>query len=351
MRWRVKTVVLLIVSVFLVSMIPVSTSNAKSSVKRKIIVFEENVDQVKKDKIIKKHGAVKVKDIISINAAVIEVDDDGYFDDEESVKYLEDDLVVSISGKAKDVGNSKKSKDVETPLEQPIEVIPWGVQYVGAPAMWDVTKGSGVKVAVIDTGIDIDHPDLIDNIKGGYNAIMKKGSFDDDNGHGTHVAGIIGAVDNEIGVIGVAPGVDLYAVKALDSNGDGYLSDIVESIEWCLENDIDIINMSFGIINQSEVLKVAVDNASRAGITIVAAAGNNYGGTCEYPAAYDEVIGVGAIGTDGSTMSLSAIQGVDVWAPGEAINSTYISGDYSVMEGTSMAAPHWCKMIIEKGEY
>jgi len=206
--------------------------------------------------------------------------------------------------------------------------------------------GNGIKVAVIDTGIDVDYPDLMANIKGGYNATSKKKSYDDDNGHGTHVAGIIAAVDNEMGVIGVAPEADLYAIKALDAYGDGYVSDIVEGIEWCIENDIDIINMSLGMANDSVLLNEAVQDAYSAGILMVVAAGNNYGGDCEIPAAYDEVIAVGAIKTDGSIADFSAINGVDAWAPGVDVYSTYINDIYIDFDGTSMAAPHWIKSLL-----
>jgi len=222
--------------------------------------------------------------------------------------------------------------------------------------MNDLTSDTGnigtcVKVGIIDTGIDVEHPDLIGNIKGGYNATSKKKSYDDDNGHGTHVAGIIAAVDNDIGVIGVVPEAELYAIKALDANGDGYISDVIEGIQWCIDNNIDIINMSIGIASDSEALHDSVKSANDAGILMIAAAGNNYGGNSEYPAAYDEVIGVGAIDIYGNIAGLSAVNNVDIWAPGVDIFSAYKNSDYRIMSGTSMSAPHIIKLLIEKLSY
>lgn len=346
MRWRVKFAAMLIVTVFMVSILPGSPSDAKNPVNRKIVVFEDHIEQVKKDDVINKHRAKKIKDIKGINAMVVEVDRDEYFKDDSSVKYVEDDLVVSISGKVKDIEYSKKSKDDSAVKEQPAEVIPWGIEYVGAPVMWETTKGEGVKVAVIDTGIDIDHPDLVDNIKGGYNTIKKKGSYDDDNGHGTHVAGIIGAVDNDIGVVGVAPEVDLYAVKALDENGDGYVSDIVEAIQWCIDNDIDIVNMSLGLVRYSETLHEAVIKSHVMGLELIASAGNNYGGVSEYPAAFAKVISVGALSAQGYISDYSAVINVDYYEPGDEIYSTWLDSTYSQESGTSMAAPHYVMKIV-----
>ncbi len=345
MKRRVKYIVsILMVFSFIISMISINSSYAKTNSNRKIVMFEENVDQVKKDKILEKHGATKVKEIIGTNAIVVHVSSDDLLINEPDIKYIEDDIIVSISGKIDDDAKVKKKDEIGP--EQPAEVIPWGVQYMGATDIWEITKGEGVKVAIIDTGVDIDHPDLVDNIKGGYNTITKKGSYNDDNGHGTHIAGIIAASDNEIGVIGVAPEVDLYSIKSLDSNGEGYVSDIIEAIEWSIVNDIDIINMSFGFIMKSTALYESILDASKSGIVMVAAAGNNYGGYAEYPAAYPEVVSIGGIDEEGNPTDFSARNGIDIWAPSTSIYSTYTNDNYVEMEGTSMAAAHWTGKFI-----
>jgi len=335
------------VSFVLVAMMLITLFNvtlpvqAKTETKRQIVIFEDNVDSAKKDNILEKHKALKIKEIKGTNAVVVMASSDSKLSEDEEIRFVEDDYVISIEGNT----NKKDKKSDEELSEQTAETIPWGVEYMNDLSPDSVNTGNGIKVAIIDTGIDVDHPDLVDNIKGGYNTTSKKKSYDDDNGHGTHVAGIIAAVDNEIGVIGVAPEADLYAIKALDAYGDGYVSDIVEGIEWCVDNDIDIINMSLGMENDSLLLHEAVVNANSAGIVMVAA-GNNYGGTCEFPAAYDEVIAVGAINIDKGIADFSALLGVDVWAPGVDILSTYLNTKYFVMDGTSMAAPYYISFIV-----
>ncbi|MBC7336503.1 MAG: S8 family peptidase, partial [Clostridia bacterium] len=200
-----------------------------------------------------------------------------------------------------------------------------------------------VKVAVLDTGIDLDHPDLQANIKGGINTIHPRKSPDDDNGHGTHVAGIIAAADNTVGVIGTAPKAWLYAVKVLDRRGSGYISDIIEGLDWCIRNGMQIVNMSFGTATDVPSLHEALVAAYNSGLVLVAAAGN--GGpqddTVLYPARYEEVIAVSAVdGTDSIASWSSRGPEVELAAPGVDIYSTFRSGTYRVLSGTSMASPH-----------
>jgi subtilisin len=201
-------------------------------------------------------------------------------------------------------------------------------------------------VAIIDTGIDRDHPDLVDNIAEGVNFVRTKGkvnsnAWEDDNGHGTHCAGIVAALDNTIGVIGVAPGASLYGVKVLNSQGSGSYSDIIKGIEWSVTNGMDVISMSLSGSTDLEALEDACDAAKAVGIVVVAAAGN-YGDTSlPYPAAYDSVISVGA--TDSSDVLASWSNtgtGLDLVAPGVVIYSTYKGDTYATLSGTSMACPH-----------
>ena len=245
------------------------------------------------------------------------------------VRLVEEDAVVTI---------------LKRPAPAPVvETLPWGVDRVEADAVWGTTTGDPVKVAVVDTGIDRTHPDLAGNLKGGYNAISPTVSWTDDNGHGTHVAGTIAAIDNTIGVIGVAPQADLYAVKVLNRRGSGLTSDIIEGIDWAITNDMDVINMSLGSSTYSSTFEAACTRAIEAGVVIVAAAGNSGPGdaTVGYPAKYPGVIGVSA--TDSSNVIAyfsSRGDGVDIAAPGVSIYSTYRGGAYTTMSGTSMASPH-----------
>ncbi|GAW92426.1 S8 family serine peptidase, partial [Calderihabitans maritimus] len=220
----------------------------------------------------------------------------------------------------------------------------WGLPKINTPQAWDITRGSTtVKVAVVDTGVDLNHPDLQANLVGGYNAI-NGGSAQDDNGHGTHVAGIIAAVTNNgIGVAGVAPQVKIIPVKVLDANGSGYLSDVAEGIRWAADNGADVINLSLGASVDTYTMREAINYAYNKGVVIVAAAGNDYRGTVNYPAANDHVIGVSATDSEDFLAYFSNIgPQVDVAAPGLNILSTYwyqSSSTYAFLDGTSMATP------------
>lgn len=223
----------------------------------------------------------------------------------------------------------------------PGQSLPWGVDRIDAELAWGSATGSGVKVAVLDTGISLSHPDLKENIKGGYNAIDPAKSPEDQNGHGSHVAGTIAAVNNSLGVVGVAPKASLYAVQVLTASGWGYCSDIIEGLTWSINNKMQVANMSYGGSEPCNGEIDALNQAYDAGITLVAAAGNNYGGEVDWPAKHDKVIAVTAINASGGIASFSS-KGpeVDLTAPGVSIYSTYKKGGYQVLSGTSMAAPH-----------
>src|SRR5262245_47117646 len=211
--------------------------------------------------------------------------------------------------------------------------------------------GAGVKVAVIDTGIDCGHPDLVPNCVYGPNLAVKGNKLAiDDHGHGTHVAGIIAARDNGMGVIGVAPEATLYAVKALDANGSGAWSTIASGIMWAVRNGMQVINMSLGGSTFSQAVADAVQAASDAGVLVASAAGNR--GCCDtvlYPAKLPESMAVAAVDANDQRASFSSTgQEVDVAAPGVGILSTVPIGScrlcdpsgYRSLSGTSMATPH-----------
>ncbi len=225
----------------------------------------------------------------------------------------------------------------------------WDMQAINASKAWENgVTGKGVKIAVIDTGI-APHSDL--NIAGGVSTVDYTSSYKDDNGHGTHVAGIIGAKRNGIGIAGVAPDAQIYAVKALDKNGNGNLQDIAEALDWAIANKMDIINMSFGTSTDSKILHDLVDKAYKSGILLVAAGGNNgnssgTGDTVEYPAKYNSVVAVSSLNSNKNRSVFSATgPEIEVSAPGENIVSTYLNGEYAVGSGTSMAAPHVAGML------
>lgn len=242
------------------------------------------------------------------------------------------------------------------------EALPWGVDKIDADEVWDTNHdlvidpganvGAGVKVAVLDTGIDLDHPDLAANIAGGINTINPLKSADDDNGHGTHVAGIIAGADNAIGILGVAPQASLYAVKVLNAAGSGYVSDVIEGLQWSIANGMQVVNMSLGTNSDILSLHEACDKADAAGIVLVAAAGND-GAAVDYPAAYTSVIAVAATDSTDTRPSWSSYGSeVELAAPGVYIYSTYKGGTYATLSGTSMAAPHvagTAALVIKSG--
>ncbi|HBB68243.1 MAG: hypothetical protein A2X28_02890 [Elusimicrobia bacterium GWA2_56_46] len=239
------------------------------------------------------------------------------------------------------------------PAEQPVSTqkLPWGMKRMGASAAWQKVTGRGVKVCVLDTGIDTDHPDLAANYADGYNFVNPGAAPEDDTGHGTHVSGIIAAAHNSFGVIGMAPGASLYVGKTMDAKGGGKISWLIDGLGWCRDKGARIVNMSLGSPKPSEAAYKAIKAVYAEGVTIIAASGNDPKASVSYPAAYPEVIAVSALTPE--TWSVSGIltpEGVDplastgpevdIIAPGQIIYSTALEGSYNTMNGTSMAAPH-----------
>ena len=218
--------------------------------------------------------------------------------------------------------------------------VPWGITRINATSVNSMYNGSGVRVAVIDTGMDYLHPDLHNNYLGGYDYVNEDSDPIDDNGHGTHVSGTIAAENNGIGVVGVAPAAKIFAVKAFNSGGSGLNDDIVPAIYDSADNGAQIISMSWGTIYYYQSVSDAIDYAYNKGVILVAAAGNN-GGPIMYPAAYPRVIAVTATNELNGIASFSNFgSDAELSAPGVNIYSTLPGGAYGYMGGTSMATPH-----------
>ena len=234
----------LAVSFLLVCLILTSTvtpaAYGSNHYERRIILFGNSIKPEAQDALMGKYGCC-LKNLHLINAAVALLTPEAQkaLAKDPGVIGIEDDGKVSASS-SKAITKSTKAVTKST------QILPWGISRINADRAWKTSVGLGVKVAVIDTGIDLSHPDLIANIKGGFNTIDHKASFTDDNGHGTHVAGTIAAANNDIGVIGVAPEANLYAVKVLDKTGTGRISDVIEGIQWSVDNHMQVVNMSFG---------------------------------------------------------------------------------------------------------
>lgn len=216
-----------------------------------------------------------------------------------------------------------------------------GVKAIHAPQAWSKSTGVHVKIGVIDTGADYRHPDLKHSLASGVNLLHRGMLPLDDNGHGTHIAGTLAAAGGTRGMMGVAPRALVYPVKAFDHSGSAYVSDIVLGIDWCVQNKIDIINMSFGMKTRSKALHDVVIKAYRAGIAIIASSGNDGKRGGDYPARYPETIAVGALDRRHRVAAFSN-RGpyIDVYGPGESVPSCWLREGYKEMSGTSMATSH-----------
>jgi subtilisin family serine protease len=235
--------------------------------------------------------------------------------------------------------HSSKQPDIKNYEQNELEN--WGIEKMNIPKLWvEGFKGRGINIAIMDSGVNYNHPDFSNNIHTGFNAIEPQKLPIDDYGHGTLVTGIIAAQhDNNIGFKGIAPEANIYPVKVLDRFGKGSLVNIERGIDWCIEHNIDIINMSFSMPNDNVSLHRSIQKATSKGIIIVASATNSYGGDVGYPASYDEVISVTSIDSKLRAGETAPVGNIDFSAPGVNIISTSMDGKYQYESGTSIAAP------------
>jgi serine protease len=227
----------------------------------------------------------------------------------------------------------------------------WHLHQIHAEGAWAENRGNGITVAVIDTGVS-KVPDLAQTeFVAGYDFVNDKTTADDDNGHGTHVAGTIAqSTNNNYGVAGIAYEAKIMPLKVLSGSGGGTISDIAEAIRFAADNKADIINLSLGGSGENQVMKDAIDYAHSKGVVMIAAAGNENTNSASYPARYAHVIGVGAIDAQGERAEFSNYgAGVDIAAPGggngskiwqETIDPDTNTPMIAGFQGTSMAAPH-----------
>ncbi|VVB91167.1 Tk-subtilisin [uncultured archaeon] len=321
-----ETKSILILCILIVSLIP--TIDAKPI----IIGFNEEIDQ----NIIKEHNIANYTQYQIINAISADIPESvsEKLKKNPKIKYVEEDAQVQII-----------IKPSQPQPPQPPQQTTWGIARIKAPEAWNNSTGKNVKIAVLDTGISDSHPDL--TVSGGINLVgkSKNNKWNDDNGHGTHVSGIIAARNNSIGVVGVAPDAQLYAVKVLDAYGSGYISDVIEGIDWAVQNNMDVVSMSLGTSTYSQALNDTTANAYKSGILLVAAAGNSGDGNLNtddvlYPAKFDSVIAVSAVDYNNIAPIWSADGAkIELAAPGVGIYSTWLNGGYANESGTSMAAP------------
>ncbi|TLS38475.1 cell wall-binding repeat-containing protein [Pseudalkalibacillus caeni] len=318
---RFGSILIAFVMVFSLSFSTLGSSAIASDKEDFLVLFKEKTD---KDVIQSLDGDIvqeySESPILKVSIPVNKVDD---LKRDSRILSIERDKQVEISG----------------------QFLDWGITTTKAQEAWQSNfNGKGIKVAVLDTGIE-KHEDLV--TAGGASFIEGTGFNQDENGHGTHVAGIIGAKRNTIGGTGAAYGSSIYSVKVMGKDGTGYLSQVLEGIDWSIRNKMDIVNMSFTFEVGSPVLEYYVKEAFNRGILLVGAAGNhgNLNGydkdKVEFPAKYSSVIAVAATDVENKRLSLSGTgPELEVSAPGVNVESTFLNNSYATYTGTSMAAPY-----------
>lgn len=347
-RFSLKAIIGLLLFAALLSAFMTLAPAAQAAPKRVVVVFDPASPAADRRDAVMGRGCAIIRELSIVPAEVVYLPEQAAEQARESllkhaqVTRVEDDIEVrALEAAPGAVAAARPAKPTPKPTPPPPpQTLPWGVAKIQADQAWAVSSGLLVKVGILDTGIDVDHPDLVGNIAGGTNIIRPNKLYDDDNGHGTHVAGIVAAVDNSIGVVGVAKRAKLYGVKVLNAAGSGWMSDIAAGLEWCVNNQIQVVNMSLGATADSQTLHDACIAARAAGVVMVVAAGNEGGPVC-YPGAYAEVICVVATDSANHLTSWDNFgSAVDVAAPGVSVYSTYKGGGYSTLSGTSMATPH-----------
>jgi subtilisin family serine protease len=216
----------------------------------------------------------------------------------------------------------------------------WSITVFDIPEAWKESQGEGVKVAVLDTGCDIYHEDLVANLLPGMNIINPKRPPLDGCRHGTHCCGTICASNNDIGVVGVAPKSNVIPVKILDDEGGGDMIHVAKGIIWAADNGADIISLSLGCPYPIQQVRKAIQAVSSRGVPVFVAAGNANLKQLLYPAGYPETISISAIDKDFKKARFSNVaKNLDFFAPGKDILSTIPNNQYGILSGTSMACP------------
>ena len=221
------------------------------------------------------------------------------------------------------------------------ETVDWGLAAYHVPEHWTSTRGQGIRVAVLDTGVDATHPDLAGSVDDARDFTASPRGYSDSQGHGTHVAGTIAARQNDQGVIGVAPRCRLLVAKVLGDDGSGTSDQVACGVDWAVDGGADILSLSLGSPDASENLAAAIDRAVAAGRFVVCAAGNDgRDDAVNFPARWESTIAVGAVDRHGQIARFSS-RGpqVDICAPGADVLSTFPAGRYAKLSGTSMATP------------
>lgn len=316
---------------------PSSEEAAAPSASDHIIVkFKDGVSNSEENQIKSDTQTTEIKTIDKVDAQILDVPDSENshkavleFRNEfaDKIDYAELDAQISPSMVPNDTNFNKQ----------------WGLPKINAPSGWDITQGSSsVKIAVLDTGVNVNHPDLINKLAPGWNVVDNNNDVTDLNGHGTLMMGIAGGqTNNNIGIagLGIEPKIMMVRISN-NAYGWAYSSDMAEAIIYAADNGAKVISISFGGTSASTTVRNAVNYAVSKGVFITAAAGNSGSSQVNYPAAYDNVVAVGATDSNDQKASWSNFgPWVDVTSPGVSIYSTNENGGYSYSSGTSPATP------------
>ncbi len=316
-----------------------------------VVRFEPGTPEEIKRALHEDYGAQVIREIPALNIQVLRLPSDSVamvsiYQSVDEVRYAEPDYIYHILGAPAPGQPLLEAEDIrpldldETPND-PLYAQQWHHDTIGSSAAFDIEHGTGVTIAIIDTGVDCNHPDLQGKCVRGYDHVNNDSDPRDDQGHGTHVAGIAAAAtNNALGIAATGWDAKIMPVKALNSRGSGNLTWIASAVAWSVDNGADVINMSLGGRFSSRALQDAVAYAIDQGVPVIAAAGNDNTSNPSYPAAYTGVVGVAAT-TRSDTKSNFSNYGdyIDVAAPGSAILSTVRGSSYQAWNGTSMASP------------
>lgn len=351
-----KIVRIFFTAIIIIGIVAPAFGRNDENMERIIIGFEPAGSKQNILDVIKKYNGEVLEEMPAINAIVVNVPSklrialNSDMTLNKYARYIEDDAIISIPP---DEITMAPVNSIQLTPDDPLYANLWGIRMIQANYTWDVTTGNrNIIVAVVDTGVDYNHEDLSAvNASLGWDFVNNDADPMDDNGHGTHVAGTVAAtVNNGKGVVGVAPGITIMPLKVLDSNGSGRISDIANAITYAADHGAKILSMSLGSWFPSKAMEDATKYAVYTkGTLAFAAAGNDGLQLNTYPAAYNWVLAVAAVGYDGNRAAYSNYGTfVDIAAPGGSndgsqrhdILSTWPGNTYAYAAGTSMATPH-----------
>ena len=305
---------------------------------RYIVAFSEDMDAMIQSLITENMEVLERFQIIDGILAMLTEDEVAWIEKNLPVKFIEKDIIHSIPRPVELDSIPNIQADTE---------IGWEMKMMNVgDAVWDRTQGQGVLVGIIDTGVDANHSDLVGAVVGGYNGITDSDAgWEDDNGHGTSVAGAVAGRRNGTGIVGVAPLASIYALKGLDQNGSGYSSHLLRCFQKALDLELDMVNCSWGSTMESRALSQAMENlAAWQGMGVICAAGNNARAPIIYPARNPVAVCVTAVDLRGDLASFSsfgeAVKLNGCAAPGEWVLAAKMGGGTRRVNGTSIAAPY-----------